>query len=57
MPDKKHAERAILIYFAILLLTVVSHLLKSKSVIDIVYLVVVVSCVLKFFIIVRDNKE
>lgn len=57
MPDKKHAERAILIYFGILLLTVVSHLLKSKSVIDIVYLVVVVSCVLKFFIIVRDNKE
>ncbi|MDO4394450.1 MAG: hypothetical protein Q4C23_00520 [Mycoplasmatota bacterium] len=57
MPDKKHAERAILIYFGVLLLMVISHLIRSKSVIDLVYLVVVVSCVLKFFIIVRDNKE
>ena len=57
MPDKKHAERAILIYFGVLLLMVISHLIRSKFVIDLVYLVVVVSCVLKFFIIVRDNKE
>ena len=57
MPREKHVETAVLLYFGLLLIMVVGNLLNKISLFDIVYLVVVLCCVLKYFIIVRDNKK
>ena len=52
---EKRVEAAFLGYFTILFLLVVSCLISNINIVNLVYLVVVLSCVLKFILIV--NKD
>ena len=54
MDAEKHLDAAILIYLFILLLFVGINLINKVNIFDVMYLVVVVCCVLKYFIIIRD---
>ena len=55
MQMEKRDETAFLGYFAVLFLLVVSSLISSINMVNLVYLVVVLCCVLKFIFII--NKK
>lgn len=57
MDTEKHLDAAILIYLFILLLFVGINLINKVNIFDVMYLVVVVCCVLKYFIIIRNNRK
>lgn len=57
MQKEKHFDTAVLMYFGFLLFIVLINLISKVSFIDLVYLFVVVCCVFKYFIIVRDSKR
>ena len=56
MQMEKHGETAFLIYFTILFILVVSSMFSSINIVNIIYLVVVLSCSLKFILIVSKDK-
>ena len=57
MQMEKHKESAFVLYFVLLLLLVFTSIKTDMNVINLVYLVVVLSCSLKFILIVNKNKE
>lgn len=57
MDTEKHLDAAILIYLFILLLFVGINLINKVNIFDVMYLVVVVCCVLKYFIIICNNRK
>jgi len=57
MHMEKREEAAFLTYFGILLLLVINNVLIKADIVNIGYLVVVLSCVLKFFLIANKNKK
>ena len=57
MQIEKHKESAFVLYFVLLLLLVFTSIKTDMIVINLVYLVVVLSCSLKFILIVNKNKE
>lgn len=57
MHMEKRMEAAFLGYFAVLLSVVITSMISSVDIVSIVYLVVVLSCVLKFILIVNENKK
>ena len=57
MQIEKHKESAFVLYFVLLLLLVFTSIKTDMNVINLVYLVVVLSCSLKFILIVNKNKE
>ena len=56
MQMEKHREAAFLIYFILLAILVVSSMLSNIDLVNIIYLVVVLSCFLKFILIVNKDK-
>ena len=52
----KHREAAFLIYFILLFMLVLSSMLSDIDIVNIIYLVVVLSSCLKFILIVNKNK-
>jgi len=57
MQMEKHREVAFLLYFVILLLVVTIGMFSHINIVNIVYLVVILSCFLKFILIVNENKK
>lgn len=57
MQMEKHEEAAFLGYFILLLLLVVTSMTSNIGLINVVYLVVVLSCFFKFILIVNKNKK
>lgn len=58
MQTEKHLDKAaVLIYFGFLLCCVVGSLIDSASFNDIIYLVVVICCVLKYLMIIKRSKK
>ena len=54
---EKHRETAFVLYFIILLLLVISSIKIKLNIVNMVYLVVVLSCSLKFILIVNSDKR
>lgn len=54
---EKREETAFLGYFAVLVILVVSSMITSMNIVNLVYLVVVLSCVLKFKLIVNKKRK
>jgi hypothetical protein len=57
MQMEKHGEAAFLGYFVLLLLLVVTSMTSNIDIVNLVYLVVVLSCFLKFILIVNKDKK
>ena len=57
MQNEKHVSAAVLLYFIFLFLMVLVNLLERTSFLDVVYCIVVVSCVCKYFIILKNTKK
>ena len=57
MQMEKHKESAFVLYFILLLLLVVTSIKTNMNVINLVYLVVVLSCSLKFILIVNKDRK
>ena len=55
MQMEKHRETAYLMYFVLLSFLVIGCINTSECIISLIYLVVVLSCVLKFILIVNKN--
>ena len=54
---EKHGEAAILMYFGLLFLLVIVSMNINIDIVNLVYLVVVLSCSLKFILIVNKDKK
>ena len=52
----KHGETAFLIYFIMLLILIVNSMLSEVDIINMIYLLVVLSSCLKFILIVNKNE-
>jgi len=57
MHMRKYRESAFLIYFGLLLLLVVASVSTNVDIVSLGYLVVVLSCFLKFILIVNKSKK
>ena len=57
MQREKHLDTAVLVYLFVILTFITINIINSVSICDLVYLVVVVCCVLKYFIIVHDCRK
>ena len=53
----KHRETAFLIYFILLLVLVVTSMKMDMNIVNMIYLVVVLSCSLKFILIVNKGRK
>jgi len=56
MHMEKREEAAFLTYFAVLLIFVIDSIITKLNIVSVGYLIVVLSCVLKFFLIVKKEK-
>lgn len=54
---EKHWEAAFLLYFVLLLTVVLTSICSNVNIVNLVYLVVVLSCSLKFILIVNKDKK
>ena len=54
---ERRIETAYFSYFSILLLLVITSIISDIDVVSIGYLVVVLSCVIKFILIMNKNKK
>ncbi len=57
MDTEKHLDNAVLIYLLILLIFVIFNVLTNGNILDLIYLVIVVCCVFKYFIISYSSKD
>ena len=57
MQMEKHRETAFVLYFILLLLLVVTSMKMDMNIVNMIYLVVVLSCSLKFILIVNKNRK
>lgn len=57
MQKEKHVSAAVLVYFIFLLLMVFVNFFERTSFLDVVYCIVVVSCVFKYFIILKNTRK
>lgn len=57
MQMEKRKESAFVLYFILLLLLVFTSIKTNMNVINLVYLVVVLSCSLKFILIVNKDRK
>ena len=57
MQMEKYRETAFVLYFILLLLLVVTSIKINMNIVNMIYLVVVLSCSLKFILIVNKNME
>ena len=56
MHMERRIEAACFSYFSILLLLVITSIISNMDVVSIGYLVVVLSCVIKFILIIKNKK-
>lgn len=54
MQKERHAEIGILIYLCVLLFFTLINIIEDGSYLDVLYLIVVLCCVLKFLIIMKN---
>ena len=52
-----HVETAFLLYFVLLFLLVITAMFSDANIINLIYLVVVLCCSLKFILIVNKSKK
>ena len=57
MDDEKRHENAVLIYFLVLIVFVISNMLKEVTILDVIYLIALVSAVVKFLLIQREKRK
>lgn len=57
MQSEKHLDGAVLIYLFLLLGLVVINLIDRINLFDLIYFVVVLCCVFKYFIIIHNNRK
>jgi len=57
MQSEKHLDGAVLIYFFLLLVIAIINFVSMINLFDLIYLVVVICCVFKYFIIIYDNRK
>ena len=57
MQMEKHRETAFVLYFILLLLLVVTSMKMDMNIVNMIYLVVVLSCSLKFILIVNKSRR
>ena len=57
MQKEKHLDNAVLIYFIILIIVVIINMIKNIDFLDIVYLVALLCSVLKYFLIVNEDRK
>ena len=57
MQMEKHWETAFVLYFILLLLLVVTSMKMNMNIVNMIYLVVVLSCSLKFILIVNKDRR
>jgi len=57
MQMEKHREAAFMLYFVLLLLLVIVGMKTEINIVNLVYLVVVLSCSLKFILIVNKSRR
>ena len=57
MQMEKHRETAFVLYFILLLLLVVTSMKMNMNIVNMIYLVVVLSCSLKFILIVNKDRR
>ena len=57
MQSEKHLDNAVLIYLFLLIILVVVNMLDDVSIFDVIYLVALVCSVLKYFMIMRENRK
>lgn len=57
MQKEKHLDNAVLIYFIILIIVVIFNMIKNIDFLDIVYLVALLCSVLKYFLIVNEDRK
>ena len=57
MNEQEHHERAVLIYFLLLIAFVISNMMKEVTILDVIYLIALVCSVLKYFMIVREMRK
>jgi len=57
MQMEKHRKTAFVLYFILLLLLVVTSMNMDMNIVNMIYLVVVLSCSLKFILIVNKSRR
>ena len=57
MQMEKHRETAFVLYFILLLVLVVTSMKMDMNIVNMIYLVVVLSCSLKFILIVNKGRK
>ena len=57
MQSEKHFNVAVLGYISLLLIVVIGNIKRGGNILDIIYIVVLVSCVLKFLMVVRNSRK
>ena len=57
MNDEKHNSNAVLIYLLLLIMFVISNMIKEVTILDVIYLIALVCSVLKYFMVVRENRK
>ncbi len=57
MQDKEHNNIAVLIYMLLLVVLVISNMLKEVDILDIIYLVALICCILKYFMIMHEDRK
>ena len=57
MQSDKHLDNAVLIYFIILIIFVICNIIKDIDFLDIVFLITLISSVIKYFIIVCEDRK
>ena len=57
MQSEKHLDTAVLLYLFLLLIFVIVNMTQGINILDLIYLIVVLCCVLKYFIIKNNRKK
>lgn len=57
MQSEKHLDTAVLGYLLLLIILVVSNMIKNINMIDVIYFITLVCCVLKYFLVFLDNRK
>lgn len=57
METEKNPHNAVLIYFIVLIIIVISNMTVEIKLIDIVYLIVLICSVIKYFIVIAETRK
>ena len=57
MQSDKHLDNPVLLYLFLLILFVVINMFNDVDIFDVIYLVVLLCSVLKYFMVMRENRK